>query len=269
MALDTLVYFNQYRYTISMQNKIKINQLLQSWPQGTVALPLWLKEQGISKSLQERYQKSGWIESIGVGAFKRAGDVIDWKGGVYALQKEAKLPIHIGGLTAVTLQGAGHYIRFKDKVHVFSPLKVSLPRWFKTYAWEDKIEFYRTEFLPPAMGLKDYEERNFSITLSSLERAILECLYLAPEHVDIVECYHIMEGLAGLRPDVLQELLQACTSIKVKRLFLYMAEKAGHAWLQFLDTTSVDLGKGKRSLVKQGIYNPKYKITLPRELGGL
>jgi len=91
-------------------------------------------------------------------------------------------------------------------------------------------------------------------------------LYLAPEHIDLVECYHIMEGLTGLRPEVVQELLTKCTSVKVKRLFLYMAEKSNHAWLEYVDVKDVDLGSGKRSLVKQGFYDKKYKITLPREL---
>jgi hypothetical protein len=255
-------------YSMTMHNQTKINQLLQNWPQGTVAIPSWLEKQEISRSLQEHYQKSNWIESIGNGAFKRTGDDIGWKGGLYAIQKQAKLPIHVGGLTAVVLQGSGHYIRFKENIQLFgnSDTKAPLPRWFRNYKWEDKVQLYRTKFLPDNVALKEYEDKNFSITISSLERAILECLYLAPQHVDIVECYHIMEGLVGLRPDVFQELLEKCTSVKVKRLFLYMAEKANHAWLQFIDTKNIDLGSGKRSLVKHGFYNIKYQITLPKEL---
>jgi hypothetical protein len=250
---------------MSIPNQTKINQLLQTWHKGTVATALWLKQQGISKTLQERYKKSVWIESIGFGAFKRTGDDIDWKGGIYAIQKQAKSPIHIGGLTAIVLQGSGHYIRFKEAVQIFST-NTPLPAWFKNYKWEDEIQFYRTNFLPNSLALKEYEDKNFSITISTLERAILECLYLTPKYIDIVECYNIMEGLIGLRPDVLQELLEKCTSVKVKRLFFYMAEKVNHAWLQHITANKIDFGSGKRSLVKQGFYNPKYQITLPKEL---
>jgi hypothetical protein len=63
-----------------------------------------------------------------------------------------------------------------------------------------------------------------------------------------------------------QQLLEQCASVKVKRLFLYMAEKAGHAWVKHLDRSKVDLGSGKRSVAPGGVYVPKYEITVPKEL---
>jgi hypothetical protein len=45
-----------------------------------------------------------------------------------------------------------------------------------------------------------------------------------------------------------------------------MAEKAGHSWLEDLDVVKIDLGKGKSSIVKNGVYNSKYQITIPRDL---
>ena len=47
---------------------------------------------------------------------------------------------------------------------------------------------------------------------------------------------------------------------------MYMAEKAGHEWFKHIDRTKIDLGKGKRSVVKNGVYDAKYKITIPKEL---
>lgn len=67
------------------------------------------------------------------------------------------------------------------------------------------------------------------------------------------------------RPQTVQELLEQCTSVKVKRLFLYLAEKAGHEWAKYLDLSKVDLGKGKRALVKGGEYVTKYQMTVPKE----
>ena len=244
----------------------KINQLLKIWPQGSVATSSWLKQQGISKPLQERYRKSGWLESIGRGALKRADDKINWQGGLYALQNRAKLPVHAGGLTSVSIQGSGHFIRFKEKIQLFSDNKTAFPKWFLNYQWDEEIQLCRTSFLPGEIALKKYDNGHFEIYISTLERAILECLYLAPKHMDTVECYYIMEGLVGLRPDVLQELLEQCKSVKVKRLFFYMAEKANHVWLKYIDTQNISFGSGKRNLVKGGQYNAKYKITLPREL---
>jgi hypothetical protein len=45
-----------------------------------------------------------------------------------------------------------------------------------------------------------------------------------------------------------------------------MASKARHDWLQYVDTTRVELGHGKRAITKNGVYVPKYQITVPKEL---
>ena len=95
---------------------------------------------------------------------------------------------------------------------------------------------------------------------------MMECLYLAPKKQDLSECFEIMEGLNNLRPSHVQFLLEKCQSVKVKRLFLYLSEKAGHEWFQSIDVKKIDLGTGKRSIVMKGVYNSKYKITVPKEL---
>ena len=97
----------------------------------------------------------------------------------------------------------------------------------------------------------------------------MECLLLAPQKMDLVECYHIFEGLVNLKPKLLNELLVECNSIKVKRLFLYMAEKSGHKWFQFLKTNQIDIGKGNRMFAKNGVHVSKYLISIPKELAGL
>jgi hypothetical protein len=114
--------------------------------------------------------------------------------------------------------------------------------------------------------LNEFPLAGFSIKVSSPARAIMECLYLAPEKFDLVECYELMENLNDLRPTLVQELLEACTSIKVNRLFLFMAEKLNHSWYKHLNLSKVNLGKGKRSLVKDGVYISKYQITVPKKL---
>jgi hypothetical protein len=50
--------------------------------------------------------------------------------------------------------------------------------------------------------------------------------------------------------------------VKVKRLFLWYADRHGHAWFKHLDQSSIDLGKGKRQLVSQGHFDSRYQITL-------
>jgi len=75
-----------------------------------------------------------------------------------------------------------------------------------------------------------------------------------------------MDGLTTLRPLQAQELLENCKSIKVKRLFLFFAEKVGHSWFKYIDIKKIDLGSGNRSLAKDGVLVSKYQLVVPKEL---
>ena len=114
-------------------------------------------------------------------------------------------------------------------------------------------------------GLSEWKDREFSIRISSSERAAMEMLYLVPQKTSFEESLLIMEGLVTLRPEVVQKLLEMCRFIKVKRLFMYMAESHRHPWVEKLDLSQIDFGKGKRRIVSGGELNPKYNITVPRE----
>lgn len=241
--------------------------MLELHKPGTVALAKWLENLDISRELQKNYKKSGWLEKLGPGAYKRPADQVTWQGGLYAIQQQAKLKIHAGALTALSLQGQSHYFRVSsEEIFLFSTHKTILPQWFKAYGWGQKVQYIKTAFLPEDLGLNQYEVKNFSITISAPERAILECLYLAPAKLDLIECYHLMEGLSNLRPKLMQELLEKCSSVKVKRLVLLMASKAQHQWLTFIDLKKIDLGKGDRSITKGGVYNAQFHISIPKEL---
>jgi hypothetical protein len=75
-----------------------------------------------------------------------------------------------------------------------------------------------------------------------------------------------MEMLTTLRPQLVQQLLEQCASLKVKRLFMYMADKSQHQWFHALDKSVIYLGDGKRSFARNGVYISNYMITIPKEL---
>jgi len=252
---------------MSIEKQAKINQLLTSIPAGVVMQSFWLNEKGYSPALQQRYRNSNWLDSIGKGAMIRTGDKVGYEGAIYSLQQQSASTVHPAGRTALTLMGKSHYLELATtKVTVFSSKEDELPAWFKKHEWGVKVDYYSTSFLPANIGMVDIELKNFSIKISGAARAIMECLYLAPEHQELMECYEVMETLNSLLPNQVQQLLEKCESIKVKRLFLYMAEKAAHSWFTYLDLKKVDLGQGKRSIVQNGVYIPKYQITVPKEL---
>lgn len=255
---------------MSTEKETKIKKLLDLHQPGTVLLATWLEKQGFSRDLQARYRRGGWLESVGSGAFKRPGERITWQGGLFAIQQQANLPIHAGAMTALSLQGFAQYLRVgQQSVYLFSPRGTKLPAWFAKHNWEVTITHRPTSLLPHDVGLVDHKEPSFTIRVSGPERAMLECLHLAPKEFDLFECYQVMEGLTSLRPTVAQQLLEASTSVKANRLFLFMAEKANHQWFRFIKTSSIDLGKGGRSLSRGGVYISKYNLVVPQALAGL
>ena len=255
---------------MATQNETNIKILFRVLQPGCVVTPGWLEACGISKNLQNYYLKSGWLESIGRGAYKRPGDDIEWKGALSAIQNQTNTKVHVGGLTALELQGFSHYLRMsKNTLQLFSPLKTKLPKWFAEYEWKLDIEHHLTSYLPSESGIMEFETDQFKINVSTPERAILECLLLAPQKMDLVECYHILEGLVNLKPKLLNELLVSCDSVKVRRLFLYLAHKTNHQWVHYLEPEKIDLGKGNRMLEERGVYIPKYLLSVPKELADL
>jgi predicted transcriptional regulator of viral defense system len=255
---------------MTTQNEYKLKTLFKELQPGCIVTSAWLSEMGISKDLKKYYLKSGWLEALGRGAYKKPGDHVEWQGALNAIQKHSETKVHIGGLSALSLQGFSHYFRLNSEtLYLFTPANTKLPKWLSDYSWNYKLFHKQSNFLPDNVGLRQIEVKSISVKISTPERAILECLLLAPQMFDLVECYQLFEGLVNLKPKLISELLNHCSSIKVKRLFLYMAEKINHQWFQFLKTDNIDLGKGSRSLADSGIYNAKYMISIPKELGQL
>ena len=95
---------------------------------------------------------------------------------------------------------------------------------------------------------------------------MIELCALVPNYHSFEEAGHFMEALLSLRSGHLQALLEICSSIKAKRLFLYFADTYNMPWFQKLDVNNIDLGKGKRQVAANGILNKKYQITVPDEI---
>lgn len=267
---------------MSSEYPSKINRLLKRWPPGTVAVLPWLKEQGVYQQLADKYVASGWLDRLGHGAYVRADERPDWKGGLYAIQHQLGLPVHVAAGTALELLGSAHFLAVGQgrRVALMAPPGVKLPAWFRQHDWGGSVEFFASRLFLPDDELNvterafgTYENRRYPSTygggyplkLSTAERAVMEVCARVPRDYSYEEANHLMEGLPTLRPHRVQALLERCTSVKAKRLFLHLAERSGHAWLPGLDLARMDLGSGKRMLIKGGRLDRKYLITVPRE----
>jgi hypothetical protein len=250
----------------------KINQLLKQWPSGTVAVLRWLEKQGVYQQLVHEYEKSAWILRVGQGAFAKSGDKIDWQGGLFALQNQLALPIHAGGKTALQLQGYAHFLPLGkgSTVFLFGPSETKLPAWFMRYRWGLNIRFASTRIFTDeaSVGLTTRDMGAFSVRVSAPERAMMEVLYFVPKEQSYEEARLLMEGLTTPRLKLVQNLLESCTSVKVKRLFMVLAEGCGHAWVGKLEVSKVTFGKGRRMLVRGGRLDTKYNISVPEPGAG-
>jgi hypothetical protein len=238
---------------------------------GATSATSYLVDIGFSRELLTKYKSSGWLESFGRGAYIRSGDKVDWPGALYTLQSQLGLPVHVGGKSALELKCFAHYLPARQKrVFLYGPRGLVLPTWFTGERFGVEFVVTRTNLFPVDLreGFTEFREKDFSVRISAPERAMLEMLHLVPLKVGFDEARLVMGNLATLRPEVVQGLLEACRSVKVKRLFLYMAETEGHAWLTKVDLSKVDLGKGKRMVVPKGRYDAKYRITVTLDREG-
>ena len=246
---------------MSMKKFDKIKMLMQKWLPGSIQTTEMLLEQGLTHSDIQKYLGSNWLEQVGHGAYKKFGDNVKWQGAVYGLQGNA----HIGGRSALVLSGMAHYLNMgKNQIDLFSNNYHSLPLWFKNNDWGADIRHLKTNFLPE-IAIDDYNVENFTIKVSSPERSALELVYFIGKVYSFDECRLLAENWRFLRPDIMQQLLENCTSIKAKRLILYFAYSMKMAWYDKLDLKNIDLGKGYRKIVENGIYDEKFKIMVPRD----
>lgn len=142
----------------------------------------------------------------------------------------------------------------------------TLPKWFSDCKWTVMVTHRCLGLFAslPDNSTTLFECDGFSVRISPPERAILEELHLVQSNNALEHALLLMEGLSTLRPGILQQLLQTCTSVKAKRLLLWAGERCQHSWMARLDVTKVDLGAGKRQLFKGGVLDPKYLITVPK-----
>lgn len=279
------------------QKVTKLNLLHNLLEEGLLAPTWWLEEQGYSRALLSKYVDSGWLCSPAPearGVYRRPGPPLKWQHVVASLQLLAGSYLHIGGRTALVHRGLGHYVRMSGVETIFLYGPEVLPAWVNKLGLQEHfvvrndamfcnlrarrdaqgipVDFHSET--PLRLGqLADFGLQEMTwgawdwrLWYSSDERAMFEVLQDVPTRESIYEADVLMQGLVSLRPTQVMTLLKACTSVKVKRLFLALAERHQHQWLVHLDLTQVDLGKGKRMLVPGGKLHPKYLITLPGDL---
>jgi hypothetical protein len=272
------------------QKTSKLNWLERHLPEGLVVDARWLTRHGYSTSLRSQYVAAGWLEQPARGVYRRPRGSLAWQQVVISLQALLEYPLLVGGRSALELQGYAHYLTQELKeVHLYGP-KPSPPWLHKLplrvrFLYHNDRKLFRGETLTKGLTRVDpmsgstgnesardnwtvqpWGQWEWPVALSTPERAILELLDELPKRESFHQADMLMQGLSNLSPRRLQKLLADCRSVKVKRLFFFLADRHPHAWLKRLDKDVIDLGEGKRMLVKGGKLDKAYQITVPEDL---
>lgn len=246
----------------------KIQQILESYPDSKLFFGEWLSDQGLDAKGQYAYMKRGWLSRLSKGVYVLQGTSPSLFNAVSAYNVQLSKHCIVGAYSALDLRGYSHYLSMgKPKAFLFTAKEDKLPSWLLQKEWDMTIKYMTTSFLgKDLMGVEPMMVNGNRLLVSSPERAILECLNLPEAASSLLDIYYIMESLTTLRPKLLQSLLETCTSQKVRRLFVYMAEKAGHPWFKVLTLDSITLGTSRYMIVPTGKYISKYNMTIPKEL---
>ncbi len=255
----------------------KLNQLERTLPEGLVVDASWMERHGYSTSLRSQYVSAGWLVQPVRSTYKRPIGKLDWQRTVVSLQKLMGHNLVVGGRTALDLQGFSHYLSASGPKFVHLYGKKPAPGWLVKLPLQESFRFHKSHVLFKTLadeqGLQGGTLRQLQgpaewpLTVSTPERAVLELLNELPLHESFHQVDMLVEGLRTLSPKRLQTLLVDCRSIKVKRLFFWFAERHQHTWLKQINRATINLGVGKRMLVKGGKLNSKYLITVPEDLG--
>jgi len=253
------------------QQKMKLASYL---PLGKLTSRSMLLKQGFTSHSIDNHLKSGALEKIVKGIYMRQESKLSWRSVISPLPGMIEAPVSVGGLTALELQGFAQYLPLsgKRKIHLYSP--VPCPAWLKgafKQIVDAELHWHRTARLwvtgwpeKPMMNEQIWQE-DMMMPVAAPEQAVFEMLTLLPDEMSFEHAEQLMQGLTQLSPKKLGLLLNSCRSVKVKRLFFWLADRFDYPWCGRLDVNDYDLGSGKRVIAKAGKLDSRYGITIPQE----
>jgi len=251
---------------MSLENRKNLEQCL---PDGQLVNRAWLKERGFNRPRVDYALRAGKLVALSHGIYRRPGPPLKWEHVVFSLN-EMGYTLHVGGRSALELQGLAHYLPLGDiqRIGLYSTGKI--PGWTRIFSDSFTFEIHNKQLfeeLPkPGVSTRPFGSWDWSIPFSTPELALLELLADVRETADFSIADTFFEGAVNLRPNLLGELLTRCKQVKAKRLFLWFSDRHDHAWRKELETEGIDLGRGKRMLVKGGVFDAAYQITIPKQM---
>lgn len=255
-------------------------------PYGMLATKKWLAEQGLSAHALDNAVKTETLLLLATGVYSQYSRSVSWEGVVASMQRMEKdnknenenenenVPPVVGGLSALGLSGLSQYLSLGNTPHIHLYGQGKLPTWLARLSLPMKFDGHSTSKLWPESVLQDkafikeheWEAELPPVYFSCPEKAMLELLMNLPNRVTFEHADELMQGLVNLSPRKLDVLLKACKSVKVKRLFFWLAKRQAYPWFSKLNVEDYDLGSGKRVVAKGGKLDVDYLITVPSNM---
>jgi Transcriptional regulator, AbiEi antitoxin, Type IV TA system/Transcriptional regulator, AbiEi antitoxin N-terminal domain len=244
-------------------------------PLGVPTTRKWLLAQGVAGHRLDNNLKSGKLIALAPAVYMRAGLPVNWQGLVFGLQRLYPQGV-LGGLSALESQGFGHFVQMASarEIHFYAPQKA--PAWLPALRLGCKLVWHKNTSLwqlnltemSDSFSALSWRDDLPSLSISCVEKAFLELLADVPASVSFDHADALMQGMTSLSPTKLKYLLQACTNVKVKRLFFWLANRYQYPWLKKLNVKEFYLGSGNRVIAKEGKLDNQFHITVPEHLYG-
>ena len=224
-------------------------------PDGVLVDRFQLRSAGLSPTQIDYCVRKGKIQSVASGVYRRPGLTLKWPCMVYSLIRMG-VPCHVASVSALQHHGLADQKIVTSSEIVLARL-VPFPIWLKRLdarfrSWRGRL----AEGLPgSAITSFSFGTWDWPIPISTPELALLE--YLVEIHSEPE--FHLADRVFRLVDfERLKELLIDFPHFKARRLCFWFAKRHG------FDLPPLDLGRGKIAIVKNGVFDKAFSITVPR-----
>ena len=187
------------------------------------------------------------------------------------LQNDLNLDVYPGGYSAITGWYHRHDFIFHPIIEKLYGLDIDkIPTIILEGDWQREFYLYKSDWFPKDLGIDKVKTRDYKLKIPSLERALLEMVYDVDIRTSFDTIYDYFGDLHSINPKMFQTLLEHCTSQKIKRLGLFLAEEFCWGYYDKINLTNIKLDLTENmDLADNQIFPshiPKYNLEVPGHL---